>query len=262
MSKGIALVFYNVCVMRFFKHWAIILSSLGSIASIIGLVIFCFSDQTGLIISLSFFCACLLLILIALIFVLCNFIKNENKAPYKKVSAFTKYETSDGVHITNETYRVIQSKRIILTEVEQNFKWSGSKMPVITSRLQEVVNVISNNKDTYDQAILKLKKPLLFNETGTIHFHAEMDDIDGIASPYLDFKVDMPVSIIHYRVILKHKPTDYCTPAKLLKRKINSVTPAQYTPISSVEFDKGSKSYEYHLIAPEVGYFYRLAWEK
>lgn len=39
-------------------------------------------------------------------------------------------------------------------------------MPVITSRLQEVVNVISNNRDTYDQAILKLKKPLLFNETG------------------------------------------------------------------------------------------------
>jgi len=62
MSKGIALVFYNVRVMRFFKHWAIILSSLGSIASIIGLIIFCFSDQTGLIISLSFFCACLLLI--------------------------------------------------------------------------------------------------------------------------------------------------------------------------------------------------------
>lgn len=70
------------------------------------------------------------------------------------------------MHITHKTYRVIQSKRIILTEVEQNFKWSGSQMPVITSRLQEVVNVISNNRDTYDQAILKLKKPLLFNETG------------------------------------------------------------------------------------------------
>lgn len=251
-----------MCAMPFFKHSTVILSCIGSIASIVGLIIFCCSNQIGLVISLSFFCGCLLLILIAIILTLLNFIKNENKAPYKKVSAFTKYETSDGIHITNETYRVIQSKRIILTEVEQNFKWSGSKTPKITSRLQEVVNVISNNGNTYDKAILKLKKPLLFNETGTIHFHAEMDDLDGTASPHLDFKVDLPVSIIHYRVILKHKPTGYCIPAKLLKRKIDSATPAQYETISSVEFDKESKSYEYHLIAPETGYFYRLEWEK
>lgn len=262
MPSGIAFLFYNNVCMPFLKRWTVILSSIGSIASIIGLIIFCFSDQTGLIVSLSFFCICLLLILIATISVLFSFIKNENNVPYKKVSVFTRYETSDGIHIAYETYRVIQSKRIILTEVKQGFKWSGSKMPVITSRLQEVANVISHNDNTYDQAILKLKKPLLFNETGTVHFHAEMDDFDGCASPYLDFKVDMPVNIIHYRIILKHKPANYCIPAKLLKRKIDTAIPAEYIPISSVEFDKESKSYEYHLIAPEVGYFYRLEWKK
>lgn len=248
--------------MKLFSNWVVVLGLVGSIASIVGLLIFCFSDTVNAIIALSFFCICLLVILVAVISVLFSFVKKGHNLPFDKVSAFTKYETSDGVHIVNETDRVIQSKRVILTQVEQYFKWSGSRMPVITSRLQDVKDVVSADGNNYDCAILKLKRPLVFNETGVIHFHAQMDDVDSVSGPYLDFKVDMPINIIHYRVILKHKPDSYNVPAKFLRRKINSAVPSKYEPICSVEFDKNSKSYEYHLISPDAGYFYRIEWEK
>lgn len=36
----------------------------------------------------------------------------------------------------------------------------------------------------------------------------------------------------------------------------------KFETLESVTFDKRSKSYEYHLISPEVGCFYRIEWEK
>lgn len=156
--------------MKLFNNWVVIIGLIGSIASIIGLFIFCFSDTVNAIIALSFFCVCLMVMLVAVISALFSFVKKGHHLPFDKVSAFTKYETSDGVHIVNETYRVIQSKRVILTQVEQNFKWSGSKMPVITSRLQDVKDVVSADGSNYDSAILKLKRPLVFNENRCYSF--------------------------------------------------------------------------------------------
>lgn len=248
--------------MTVLKNWAVILGAIGSIASIAGLFLFCFSSTISIIIALSYFCVCLTIILTAILFILFSFIKGSHKFPYEKISAFTKYETSDGVHITNETYRVIQVKRILLTEVEQNFKWTGSKRPEITSGLQTTSPPVFNDKNTYDKVTLKLKKPMMFNETGVLHFHARMDDVDGVAEPFLSFRVDMPINIIHYTIILKYKPDNYDIPAKLLRMKIDSDLSPRYETMLSIPFDNDSKSYEYHLISPEVGYFYRIEWEK
>ncbi|GHT41276.1 hypothetical protein AGMMS49965_10820 [Bacteroidia bacterium] len=35
-----------------------------------------------------------------------------------------------------------------------------------------------------------------------------------------------------------------------------------YETIETVTFDNPCKSYEYHLLEPEVGYFYRIEWQK
>lgn len=232
------------------------------VCSIVGVIVLIFTKDLSSLIALCCLVCFLIFLLILVLETVRRFIKNSHVEPYEKVSIFMKFETDDSTHSIFEMYRVIQAKRIILTEVEQYFKWSGTKLPKVTSKFQIVKNVINYDTNTYDKAILTLKNPLLFNETGVLHFHAELDDYDGKAIPCLEHKVDMPVNIIHFRVILRHKNDEFDLPAKLLRRKINTCNVVGFETLESISFDKRSKSYEYHLISPEVGYFYRIEWEK
>lgn len=230
-------------------------------ASIVSMFYLLFTDEVNGKIALFAFCFFLLFACISLIYGINQFIKKENEKDHKKVSVFTTFETIDNTHGVFETYRVIQSKRMILSCIDQNFKWSGSKMPEISSDLQTIKQV-KTIADNYDKAVLEFKRPLLFNETATVHFKAKTDDFDGSALPYLDYKVDTEINIIHYRVILRHKDNSYNKPAILSKKAINSDHPTNYERFGSVPFDPISKSYQYNLITPEIGYFYRLEWEK
>jgi hypothetical protein len=63
-------------------------------------------------------------------------------------------------------------------------------------------------------------------------------------------------------VILKHKPDNYNKSAKMLRKPIESKIPVEYIEFESVIFDPITKSYEYYLTDPKVGYYYRLLWEK
>ena len=236
-------------------HW------IAGFASIIGVFLFIFSDSTNAIIALSFLFLSITIILAIVIHAITSFIRKENEADHIKSSVFTTFETINDTQSIFETYRVIQSKRLILSEIDQNFKWTGSKPPSISSKLQHVKRTIENNED-YDKAILVFPKPLLYNEMGVTHFRAELDDLDKAAKPHLDYRVDSLISIIHYRVILKHKPKDFNAPAKILRKPINSKNPVDYKAIGSVDFDQKSMSYTYHLTNPTVGYYYRLEWEK
>lgn len=248
--------------MEFLKQNTLLfLNIVAGFASIVSVLFLVFTDKTNALIALVFFCVFLLIALFSILRTLRLFIRKENGEDHKKVSVFTTFETHDSTHCVFETYRVIQSKRFILTEISQNFKWSGTKQPVISSSLQKI-KVVNKRESDYDQAVLVLKHPLVFNETATIHFKAEMDDYDGKALPYLDYRVETPINIIHYRVILRHKSEDFCKPAKILRRPIFSNQPKDYEEIGSVPFDQKSRSYQYNLINPEVGYYYRLAWEK
>lgn len=248
--------------MRYLKNnLYTIFNSLAGLASIIGLAILALSDQTNAIIALSFLCFSLATLLICIIYALHSFIKKENGNNHLKVSVFTKFETLDKTHSVFETYRVIQSKSLVLSEIEQKFKWSGSRLPIVSSKFQTVKDVITEKQD-YDKAILSFKKPLLYNETGVVHFKAETDDYDGTAKPHLDYRVESPINIIHYRVILKHKDSDFNTPAEILRKPIHSKHPVDYEKIGTIAYDERAKSYEYYLTDPEVGYFYRLQWEK
>ena len=76
------------------------------------------------------------------------------------------------------------------------------------------------------------------------------------------FKVNSAMNVIHFRVTLKNKNGDFCKPAKILKKPIESTIPLGYEQYGSIPFDKQSKSYQYCLTDPEIGYFYRLEWEK
>ena len=222
------------------------------------------SNNTAIIISLSAFVLFLIAILIKIFLVINKYVEVKNPKGYLKNSTFVKYSTNDGRKIFYQVYRNIQCKKPILTEYEYGYKWSGTRPPKISSTMQEIGAIVGANKDghEYDKVVLKFKTPILYNQMATVNFNAELDDSDNKSLPHVENKVEDHIQIIHIRIELKHKKASFNKPAKLLKRAISSDVSEDFVEVESIPFDRGTKSYEYHLINPEIGYFYRIRWEK
>jgi len=118
------------------------------------------------------------------------------------------------------------------------------------------------NPAKYDKVLLKLKTPLYYNQNCIIHFRAELDDTDKISKPFVESRVDKETDIIHFRIILKNKSNEFDRNAVLERKRISSDVCTESEKIREIPFDKITKSYEYHLLAPETGYFYKIKWEK
>jgi len=233
-----------------------------ALASVIGVLIFFVRDETAVRISLYYF---LFLLTVFTSYLIYSIYKIFENIPYDfhNISTFVKYSTDDGNIINFETYKIIQVKKPIFTEFEYNFKWTGSIMPKITSNIQKVKNIVDVNDATkYDKAILTLKKPAYYNQNVAIHFKAELDDADKKSSPHVETRVTNEISIIHYRIILKHKSDDYNVNAILEKKKMNSAVNVGFTKIKEIPFDNFTKSYEYYLLEPEINHYYRIRWKK
>jgi hypothetical protein len=209
---------------------------------------------------------CLILLSIALyIFIFVWTHLKRTSYGYVGYATFVKYETeTDGKNIFFEVYRQIQSKQLVMTNLDYAFKWTGNKLPIITSKLQNTDGKIyQGDKESYDHVKLRFKKALIYNETGTIHFCAQLDDFDNTSKPYVEFKVEVPIEIIHFRIILKNKPLNYTETAFIKRRWIyNQIGNINYETLQSISFNADCKCYEYHLINPDVGYFYRIEWIK
>ena len=235
---------------------------LGSIASVVGIVIALMTDNMKATIALISVIVALVVLIIYFIYILNTFIQKEYPEEYLKLSYFLTFEVLDETHSRLDGYRLIQSKRPILKQIHWGFKWTGSKQPVISSALQECNGKISRNGSSYDTVVLNLKRPLKFNETAVLHFHAEMDDIEKIAQPHLDVKIDAPISVVNYNVVLCNKDRNFNSNAKFMRMPISSDAPAAYETLATIAFNRTTRSYQHVLTNPEVGYYYRLEWEK
>lgn len=214
-----------------------------------------------------YFADCLLVFLVVILcsvwFAIHKIIRKEFDKEYLKLSFFTKYEYINRTHIVYDGYRLIQSKRAFLPNIKWAFKWTGTKPPVVSSTLQDCDGIIiENTSNDYDHVILKFKKALSYNESAVVHFHANMDDVDNTAQPHLDVKIEEPISVVVYRVILAYKDINFSEKALFMRKPINSGIPTDYQILETVTFNSYSKSYEYVLTNPEVGYYYRLEWVK
>lgn len=232
------------------------------IASILSLFLYFLNVKWGAYFALIFFVFFLLSVLLLLWWAIHGMLRKEDQYEYKKLSAFSFYDTVDGVKGVYESFRVIQSKRLCLRFVDWNFKWSGSKRPVLSSSLQRVDGKVIDGGQEYDKVRLAFNRPLAFNETETVHFRAEVDDVDGMAGPYSAYRVDSPINLVHFRITLRHKSQEFNRPAFIQRKLIESQYSVDYTNVCTVPFDKETKSYHYDLLNPEVGYFYRILWEK
>lgn len=233
-----------------------------SLASVLGLIFLFIDDKWSMAVALAFFCLMLVVFTSYLIYAL-NKILDVKQTDHENRSTFIKYETLDGNLITYETYKLIQVKKPVLTEMDYNFKWTGTHLPIVTSDLQDVVNIVDEKDPTkYDRALLKFKKPVYYNQNCVLHFKATLDDVDKVSQPFVETRVINEVDIIHYRIILKNKDESFSQNAILEKRRIDSVLSVSFEKIREIPFDAVTKTFEYHLLNPEIGYFYRIRWNK
>lgn len=239
------------------------LQSFGAVASIVGLI--------GFLVSGSDIAAYLALVAIILFLAATfhkfystvdTFIKQQHPDEFEDIATFVRYSTDDGLHYKFDLYKYVQSKRIRITKYEHGFNWTGSTEPEIESGLQEVGDVTKTSRGNYDDLNLYFDRPVLYNQAEVIHVLMRLNDSDGAASPHLEMRVEEPIRVIHWRVELRHKPSEYEESAILKKKLIDSNTSRRYETIDKVRFDSESMSYRIRMMRPEPGYFYRLEWEK
>jgi|GEM_PF-5996440 len=249
----------------------VVFATFGSVASIIALCLTIFKSNTlskESVLGLTIFTLIFLLLIVTTFLIkVYNVFKNSLSYQYpnqtKKLSTFYKYRTDDAKNIEYEVFKNIQCKRILLTEYEHGFNWTGSIPPIIESDLQDVQQeVIKGMHHEYDKIILSLKNPLGYNDAGVMHIRMKLDDSDQRSATRLESRVEYPVEMIHFRVELRYKPKDYDRKATLSRQRINSTTSAVFDHICYINFDLHTKCYDYPLLNPEPGFFYRIEWER
>ena len=238
----------------------------GSVASILGLV---FTLQSGNPVNATLALISIIIFLsIVLIQIYLAFNKtSKDKYPqgWSVVSQIVDYTTEDGLYYTYKIIKHIQAKRLFLTSYKFGYKWSGSKEPIITSDHQTIINTKKNSEE-FDYLELKLHNPVLYDEIEVINVKMELNDTDNKANPFIYTRVDQPIHFIRWSIVLEHKSQTSekkVGPATVSRKLIRETQSDQdYTKIDDVKFDHKSKSYQYNLRRPEVGYFYKIAWKK
>ena len=235
----------------------------GGLSSIVCFIIIFFSDKNKVIIALIAFIIFLLFLVSAICYAVHKIVRKEHDKEFLKLSDFITYKYLDRNHVVYDVYRLIQSKRAFLREIKWNFKWTGGHKPKIKSDLQLCDGTIYKGSDNgFDHVVLKPKKALFYNESEVLHFHAEMDDSDNTSLPVVGMKIEEPVKVVNFQVILSYKSSEYCEPAEFKRKPILDNGYDTFEHIAMVNFDKESKSYQHILTNPEVGYSYRLEWKK
>lgn len=236
---------------------------IASLCSIGSLLLFFLKSELACIIALCVFCLGLFIILFGILRGIHKMIEQNSTEPYKRLSSFLMFQSNDGVTSTFEVFRMIQCKRLFLAAIPYNFKWTGSKIPELKSRIHSI-ELPRHNPDPnkWDEATIKFEKPLKYNECTMVNVQTENDDSDGKAKPWISCKLATPIDMLTFRVMLAYLPTDYNIPATFERKKIDAEVDGEFEAIKSISFDQAHKLY-YHCVAnPEPGYIYRLRWEK
>ena len=234
-----------------------------TISSIVGLIVAFCDNKNAVIISLIAFCLVLAIVLIGVLITLNRLLKQNSPEPYERISSFFEFRSDDGQKSTFELYRLIQSKRALLTHIEYKFKWSGTKEPILSSNSQKLGPVVaSHDANTWDKCDIFFKTPLTYNESSVVHIKTENDDYDGKAEPYISTKLDTPIRIMQFKVLLSYKPVGYMKKARFERKQIDADVDAKWEYINSVDFDSQYKQYQHVVVNPEPGFIYRIMWEK
>lgn len=246
------------------KIWRIIhpaIKGISVLCSIVSVILLLFKDTICTYIALGLFCFMLFLILWRIISVLNHFLENPKEDKHRCIASFIKYQCKDGDNIYFETYKLIQAKCSVLHYFDLGLKWSGTQCPEVESSLQDVeCYKESHNATEYDTAKLRLKRPVLYNETAIIHCKTRINDADHKSETKVEVSVKYPIELINITIELAHKEAN--KPARYMKKRIESDVPQDYELINSIPFNEKTRQYEYSLINPDPGYFYKIEWDR
>lgn len=239
-------------------------TGLASLCSILGLVLMFINSKTACIVALCVICLGFAALIWGILRGINRVILDNSEKDYKSIYTSYIYQSKDGIKSTLDTYRMIQCKRLFLTDIHFNFKWTGTKMPVLSSKTQTIENVSHNdNCNKWDEAVVKFNRPLRYNECTVMNIKSDHDDVDNTAKPWLSCKLVNPIEMITYHVMLFHiKRMVIMNLLFLSVRKLIWMLMAILNIIESVAFDGGNKVYSFSIVNPEPGYIYRLRWEK
>lgn len=234
-----------------------------SLCSIVGLVLLFINNKTACIIALAVFCIGLITIIYRILKAINKLVLDNSNREYRSISSFYVYQSKDGQKSTFDTYRLIQCKRLFLTEIPYRFKWSGTRNPVLTSNAQTIENVHHyKDKNQWDGASIKFNRPLRYNECTVVNVKTENDDFDGTAKPWISCNLQTPIEMMLFRVMLSYKPDTFNAPAIFERKKIDTEIDGDFEYLESVDYDAGNKLYSFCKVNPEPGFIYRLRWEK
>jgi hypothetical protein len=237
------------------------LNTAAAVASLVSIGVLLVTDRWHATIALGtiiLFQAALLAIIYA---ALNEYVRARYPSGYSPISTFARY-TSDGKIVRYETFKHILCRKPVMSSYTHGFKWTGSRVPTVTSALQEVGTRTDGGPGDYDRVELVFPRPLLHGEPAVVHHAMEMDDSDGASSPHVEFRVQDPVQLIAWRIELKHLPRTYRKAARLTRRRIDALSNARPEHVAHVPFNSLARSYEHHVTHPEPGYFYSLEWDR
>ena len=231
------------------------------LASVIGLFIVFLPNKNQVIIALCAFIAFLLIILIRIFWLTNQFLKNKSENGYDKLATLVRYRSEDGRFITNEIQKYIQCKTVIMDKHIHEFYWSGSTHPIVESDTMSF-DCIKESDDGYKKAFLKFKDPLVYNGVFVVHIRMKMDDSDQKSKPYISMRVKEKTQLVTFKVELFYKHGNHIPNARISKKKLGTLAPMDDEYINNIPFNTKTFSYEYNIYNPEVGYSYKIEWEK
>lgn len=178
---------------------------------------------------------------------------------YRKIATLQTFTCNDGVNVSFETRRLIQSKTPFLDEVECENKWLGNGLPVF--KVNDVPRPYHKNPDPdkYDIETIKLDKIVAYNETLSYKTTFECKFSDHASR--FGCKVEDPTDLVQFRILLGYK-TGTVPPAKFYKRSIKPNSVSTDIFIEDIDFDQTHKLYFKILEKPEIGYNYFIKWDK
>jgi hypothetical protein len=234
-------------------------AAIASAASLISFIIYFIKEPWAIIFAISLFTLFLLGVFIKFILILNTFLSSKTSEGYLKFATYLRYSTLDGIHIHYELHKYIQCKRLIMDAHHHDFFWTGSKAGVISSTQQQYVKTIppANDANLF-QAVLKFKKPLIYNEVAIVEFIMDMDDFDHTSKKHCGQTVKENIHLISFVIELKH--LKQCKDARMCRRVLNTDYPRDDENFDYVPFDVKSRSFHYNLFNPEPGYNYRIDW--
>lgn len=219
------------------------------------------SNEKYLQYSLITFVVFLLLLLVLIFYGIHKFMTTHNENGHIVKSAFSTYISYDGKKIEYESFFHIQCKKLWMDKYNWRYNWTGNDTPVVESKIQKVVeSIVAKDKYNFATAVLKFNKPIVYNETLPVHFSSIMNDEDCVSKTHLLLRVTNPTDIVSFKAILPYK--ERASNAILERKKIDALVDTDFELIKYIPFNTETKSYSSELVSPEIGYFYRMRWER